>query len=331
MKNFPNVSVVVIGYNEADNLVRTFTAIRNMNYPSELIELIYVDSGSIDGSIDIAKNFTSRIFIEDKWPTAARNRNRGLFESTFDIVHFVDGDVNLHPDYLQEAVFRILGNEAHCVFGNVKELTDNIWDSILIHDYQNRIPGYVDSPGAGGTFLKKSLNEISGWDERIPRGEEIEFGIRFREAGYKILFVNSIMGYHDYGVKNILDFFRKQINEGKSMGAIFQIRSKNEFTRQSSLNVYKNIIFHMFSLFFFLYSILYNVPEFFISFIFLYLLFILFKYLYFRKVRNINTLVYYMLMNLTRTLTLTGTIIFTLDYYRKPVTEISFFHNRMKP
>lgn len=327
---YPNVSVVVIGYNEADNLLRTFTAIRNMNYPLEFIELIYVDSGSTDCSVQIAQKFTSRIFIEDIWPSAARNRNRGLFESKFDIVHFVDGDVNLHPDYLYEAVLRITGHEAQCVFGNLKELTNNKWDSILIHDYQNRIHGYVDSPGAGGTFLKNSLIAINGWDERIPRGEEIELGIRFREAGYKILFINRLMGLHDYGVKNILNYFRKQISEGRSMGAIWQIKSKNEFTRQTAHNIYKNIIFHIVLFFSVFFSIMYKEPELFFLFILIYFKFILFKYLFIKKIRNINTLVYSLLMNFTRTLTLYGTIIFIIDFYNRPKHEKLLFHTRMK-
>ena len=44
---------------------------------------------------NIAKKYTDMVFIENKFPSAGRNRNRGLVESQHDIVHFVDGEIGV--------------------------------------------------------------------------------------------------------------------------------------------------------------------------------------------------------------------------------------------
>jgi len=111
MKYLPPVSISVIGYNEAKNLNQTFTAIRKINYPTDRIELIYIDSGSSDNSIGIAKLYCDKYFIENQFPTAARNRNRGLIECKNDIIHFIDGDIIIDPDYLKFAVEKLLEGE----------------------------------------------------------------------------------------------------------------------------------------------------------------------------------------------------------------------------
>ena len=58
----PDISIVVIGLNEGKNLHDTFTAIREMDYPQEKLELIFVDTGSSDHSVEIAGEFTDKVF-----------------------------------------------------------------------------------------------------------------------------------------------------------------------------------------------------------------------------------------------------------------------------
>ena len=60
-KYLPNVSIVVIGLNEENNLHNTFKAIHNIDYPKNKYEIIYIDTGSSDRSIEIARRYTKEI------------------------------------------------------------------------------------------------------------------------------------------------------------------------------------------------------------------------------------------------------------------------------
>ena len=119
---FPFISIVIIGLNEEANLEACMQSILASNYPINKMELIYVDSGSTDDSVAIAKKYTSAVYVESKFPTASRNRNRGLIESSNDIVHFQDGDVKIHPDYLLNAVQTIVAGKAQAVCGKLIEI-----------------------------------------------------------------------------------------------------------------------------------------------------------------------------------------------------------------
>jgi len=73
------VSIVVIGRNEGQRLPRCLASVGALNYPADRRELIYVDSGSTDGSCAAAEPLVDRVLaITPAHPTAAAGRNAGL-------------------------------------------------------------------------------------------------------------------------------------------------------------------------------------------------------------------------------------------------------------
>jgi len=325
----PAVSIVVIGLNEAKNLENTFTAIRSMNYPGELVELIYVDSGSTDTSVGIAKRYCDKVFVEPEWPTAARNRNRGLIESTHEYCHFLDGDILIDPDYIQHAIAKINEGEVQAVFGYLDEKSNKGLSRILLHDYKNRKPGFINAPGAGGTFLKKVLVDVNGWDERIPRAEEMEIGDRLINAGYKIWYLNQKMGIHDFGVTNIFKLMKKQIGEGLSIGAVARIPETGRVYALIRKLARRNILFHLIILLIILGSVIFKnlwlIPG---SFAF-YLVYLFVKYRIIRGIRNIDSILYHYLKNLTKVFELYGYFKFQLRYSKLTPGQKISLHKRV--
>ena len=327
---FPFISIVVIGFNEETNLNASMQSILNSNYPRDKIELIYVDSGSKDNSVVIAKKYTSNIFIEKHpFPTAARNRNRGLIESKYDIVHFIDSDIIINKDYLKFAVEKLLDGDVHGVFGRLEERNVNKIGKILLYVYGNFKPGYVDAPGAGGTFSKKVLIEVNGWDERIPRGEESELGERLRKAGFKIWYLDKYMGSHDFGINNIFGFLKKQIGEGLSSGAISLINSDGAFFKNTKRIIFSNFLQHLVLLIILLVAFQSSCWVIIILSIILYNLLIFLKYYFIKRVRNINSLRHFFLMNITRSFVLYGNCKFYLKFLFVTKNNKSVFYNRI--
>jgi glycosyltransferase involved in cell wall biosynthesis len=248
-KELPYVSIVVIGMNEGENLRNTFSSIRNINYQADKLELIYIDTGSVDNSVEIAGEFTDKIFIERSfWPTPGLARNRGLREAKYDIVHFVDGDMEIARDYLTHAVEKILEPGIDAVYGSLEEMSKNRINKIFLYHWNERKEGYHDATGGGGTYWKKALKEINGSDERIRKGEETEMGERFTKAGHKIWFIEEKMGLHDYGINKFRDLLKIFFLDGKNVSHLMLVNGTTDFYKRSKRKAINNFIFVILSI-----------------------------------------------------------------------------------
>lgn len=102
--SLPSVAVIIPCWNAQQWIARAIESVLNQDYPQ--LELIVIDDGSTDKSLEIIKSFGDRI----RWETgpnrgACGARNRGLSLSTAKYVLFLDAD-----DYLDEAYLSHLGN-----------------------------------------------------------------------------------------------------------------------------------------------------------------------------------------------------------------------------
>lgn len=307
--SLPNVSIVVIGRNEANNLDSTFQAIDDINYPRENYEVLYVDTQSTDNSLVIAKKYTDRVYEEkSRMPSAGLARNRGIIEAKYDIIHFLDGDIQIDKDYLKKAIRKIQEHGIDAVYGYLKENKQHGINEIMLSHWKNKTEGISNATGGGGTYLKNSLIEINGYDERILKGQETELGERFRSTGYNIYYLNVIMGIHNYGITCLSALLKKYFLDGKSKFVNYKISdTQNDFFKSNNNLLMKNVIemfvwFIILSATFFLHWIIFPL------FLVLYPVLIFIKYFFFRKIRNQEEILYFLIMNLAKPITFMGTI-----------------------
>jgi glycosyltransferase involved in cell wall biosynthesis len=218
--------MVIIGRNEAENLPACIRSIRDMDYPQDRLEVMYVDTDSTDGSPGVARSLGVTVFEEhSSFPSPGRARNRGWREANHDLVHFVDGDMTVEPSYLRAAL-RYLGQDrVVCVFGQLQERNarHNPISRVLQYPGQAKQPGYVHAPAAGGTFLKSALEEAGGYNPDLLRGEETEIGYRLSLRGYRILLIEQPMGTHDFGIRGIAGLWMRYRNAGRAFARILQL------------------------------------------------------------------------------------------------------------
>jgi glycosyltransferase involved in cell wall biosynthesis len=258
MNTLPEVSIVVIGLNEAKNLHNTFKSINRIDYPKEKLEIIYCDTGSKDRSIDIARQYTEKIFVEKSiWPTPGLARNRGIIESTYDIIHFIDGDIQISKDYLKKAVEKLMEVNIHAVYGYLEEESNSMVNITLIDHWKRKKCGPSSSTGGGGTYKKKLLLEINGYDERLKRGEEIELGTRFKEKGLNIWLMNTQMGVHSYDELNLFGLLKRHLINGQSMGFVAMLPEKSNYMKEILGKVIRYIFYSLiFMIIFFIFLVI---------------------------------------------------------------------------
>jgi len=157
-----SIGVVIIGRNEGERLKRCFESVieTSVGILKSSKNIIYVDSGSTDNSVSLAKNLgISIVELDMSIPfSAARGRNAGFellmtINPGVDYVQFVDGDCELINGWLKEAVEFLNYQEGYAVVrGRLRErypyksiynrLCDIEWDGPA---------GDIDS--CGGIFM----------------------------------------------------------------------------------------------------------------------------------------------------------------------------------
>jgi glycosyltransferase involved in cell wall biosynthesis len=228
-EQLPNVSIVVIGHNEAPHLEKCFSAINNMEYPRNKLELIFIDSNSTDNSIDIAKRYADKcLSVKSKWPTAGEAFNMGINISSNNYIHITSGDIQLNEKYLIEAIASLeKRDDIIAVTGYFEELNNTGWNKLigfrrleepLLKDH------YTNTPN-GGTFKKFVFYEIGGYDERIKKGQETELGIRLKAKNYKILYRHIPQGIHNFDLNNIFDLLSRFVKDGQSLAHLMLLYS----------------------------------------------------------------------------------------------------------
>ncbi len=100
-----NLSVVIITCNEEANLGRTLASVNPLVADGKG-EIIVVDSGSADRTVEIAKSFGAKIFVED-WKGFAAQKNSAIDKATGDWILSLDADEEIDTQ-LQQAIQELL-------------------------------------------------------------------------------------------------------------------------------------------------------------------------------------------------------------------------------
>ncbi len=99
------LSVVIITFNEEANIARTLQSVQPLVADGRG-EIIVVDSGSTDRTVEIAKAQGAKVFVEE-WKGFAAQKNSAIDKATGDWILSLDADEEVDPD-LQQAVRELL-------------------------------------------------------------------------------------------------------------------------------------------------------------------------------------------------------------------------------
>ncbi len=104
------LSIVIITYNEEANLPRTLESVLPLIRDGQG-EIVVVDSGSTDRTVEIAQSLGARVFIED-WKGYAGQKNSAIEKATGDWILSLDADEVVDSELSQEIEHQVLGKTA---------------------------------------------------------------------------------------------------------------------------------------------------------------------------------------------------------------------------
>jgi cellulose synthase/poly-beta-1,6-N-acetylglucosamine synthase-like glycosyltransferase len=229
----PRIAVVLIGRNEGERLRVCLESVLAMEYPRELLEVIYVDSASTDGSVGLARSMGVRTILLDGPTTAARGRNAGWTTTDAEFVLFLDGDTVLAPGFVASAIGHfndsIYTDKIAGVYGNRREsrTDESIYNAIFDLDW-NAEPGFSRFFGGDALVRREALVEVGGYNPALIAGEEPDLCRRLRGLGYRILHVNEPMTQHDLAMHTLSQYWRRSVRTGYAYAEVSAMYEKTD-------------------------------------------------------------------------------------------------------
>lgn len=221
---FAGVDAVVIGRNEGARLVACVEAL-----VGQVGRVIYVDSGSTDGSAQAAEALGAEVVVLDMARpfTAARARNAGLVALALggdaaEFVQMMDGDCTLREGWLAAAVAHLQADpKAALVFGRRRErfpeasvynqLCDREWDVPI---------GEVRACGGDMLIRRAALAEVGGYRDEVIAAEDDELAERLCRAGWTLWRIDAEMTWHDAAIVRFGQWWRRAVRAGHGFGQV---------------------------------------------------------------------------------------------------------------
>ena len=222
----PRLGIVAIGRNEGERLRACLSSL-----PISSVPVVYVDSGSSDGSVELAHGRgVDVVALDMSIPfSAARARNDGFsrlltLAPELEYVQFLDGDCILDDQWLEKGkAFLESHPDFAVVCGRRRERfpAASIYNRLIDMEWNTPI-GEARSCGGDSLVRVDAFQEVGGFDPSVVAGEEPEMCSRLRARGSRIMRIDSEMTLHDSAMYTCRQWWRRSFRSGYGGLAVYQ-------------------------------------------------------------------------------------------------------------
>jgi glycosyltransferase involved in cell wall biosynthesis len=212
------IGIVVIGRNEGERLRRCLESVQPL-----ADAVVYVDSGSSDGSVELARGLGAKVVLLDmERPfTAGRARNEG-FRALIDsgpspqFVQFVDGDCEVREGWLAagEAFLQAhLQVAALCGRNRERFPERSVYNRICDIEWNTPVG---EARACGGNVMMRvaAFEQVGGFRDDLIAGEEPELCVRLRALGWRVWRLDAEMTLHDAAMTRFGQWWKRRIRTG---------------------------------------------------------------------------------------------------------------------
>ncbi|MDY6940502.1 MAG: glycosyltransferase [Cyanobacteriota bacterium] len=218
MSHLPICSAIVVNYNGLDYLPDCLASLQNLDYPQDCLDIILVDNGSQDDSLDYVRQAfpNVRIFVNSE-NNFAKALNLGIHHAKGEYIAFLNNDATLDSQWLSILLgYLETHRKSGMVGGKIKfqdgrinsvghrQLPNYFWDDLGLGEVDR---GQYDRPReveglcwAALLFSRACLTDVGAVDEAfVMYFEDVDYAKRCREKGWQLGYVPEAIAYHVHG------------------------------------------------------------------------------------------------------------------------------------
>jgi len=201
----PNVSIIIPAYNEEANISKCLDSVFDLDYPKDKTEVIVVDDGSTDRTLNIINNYKMVKILKQNHKGKSEALNLGTKSALYDFILTLDADTIVDKDCLKEIVKPFADKNVGATTGNSKVRNRNtltgIFQNIEYH-YNNLIRNSFSVVFNNGIWFfgalacyRKSVLKKIGYFKTDTLTEDMDIALEIKKAGYKTLNVYTACGH----------------------------------------------------------------------------------------------------------------------------------------
>jgi len=240
----PLVSVILPVLNQEKYLEHVLTSLLSQDSVTEEVEIVVVDNGSNDGSIEIAKSFTSITVLEESDPGSYAARNHGIMNSSGELAVFLDPDCVPSPGWLAAAITSFDNPDVEVALG--PRLPNSTGVINLLQSYENaKIQWILEQKLLANVYAytnnmaaRRSLFSRLGLFRHWARGADTFFAqmVVHNYGAQSITYAPEMCVTH-LELQQVSDYFRKRLVYGASNDAISRRSDFRSLSIQARISI----------------------------------------------------------------------------------------------
>lgn len=218
-RTLSRVGVVAIGRNEGERLKQCLVSVVGV-----VRQVVYVDSGSTDGSVEMARAMgVAVVELDMRIPfRAGRARNEGLrrcreLAPDLTYLQFVDGDCEVQTGWIEKgAAFLDAHRDVAVVCGRRRERYPerSVYNMLMDIEWDSHPLGEARACGGDALMRIDAVTAMNGYRTDLMAGEEPELCIRLRAAGWRVWFLKEPMTLHDSAMTRFGQWWKRNLRSG---------------------------------------------------------------------------------------------------------------------
>lgn len=191
----PFISVITPVLNAEDKISSFLEAVQQQSYPREEYEIIVIDNGSTDQTMQKVQSFEDVTLLERtdiQNPYAARNK--GIIYSKSELLVLLDVNCTPLPHWLENGARRLQGSGVDLVGGQItftfseEETLGEWYDSLLFVDMEDLIKRGGSCAGGNLFFKREVLDTIGPFPEGHRSGMDLYWTKKATNAGFNLVY-----------------------------------------------------------------------------------------------------------------------------------------------